>query len=504
MPELPLIFRARVHGGRVCIREGDATFTYDDLLSASARVAAALLGDRRDLEEARVGFLIPPGFEHVAVQWGIWRAGGIAVPLGPSHPVAELQYTVADAGAAVVVVHADYQNAGTQLVGSREGRLLVARDALGCEPRVLPEVAETRRAMIVYTSGTTGKPKGVVTTHESLKAQVTSLVTAWEWTADDRILLTLPLHHVHGIVNVLTCALWSGAQCDMLGPFDAGGVWDRIARSRLTLFMAVPTIFRKLIAAWEAAPPERQRTLAAACSDFRLMVSGSAALPVSVFERWREISGHTLLERYGMTEIGMGLSNPLRGERVPGSVGGPLPGVEVRLVNGDGESVAPGQTGEIEVRGSGVFLEYWGRPEETRDAFHDGWFRTGDIGVLEEGRYRIVGRQSVDIINTGGFNVSALEIEEVLRTHPAIEECAVVGMPDADLGERVCAAVELQPGHELTLESLRTWAKPHLAPYKIPRELCPTALPRNAMGKILKQRVTPMFQPGDVDGDMDS
>jgi malonyl-CoA/methylmalonyl-CoA synthetase len=358
--------------------------------------------------------------------------------------------------------------------------------------------------MIVYTSGTTGKPKGAVTTHEGLKSQVTSLVTAWEWAAEDRVLLTLPLHHVHGIVNVLTCALWSGAACEMLPRFDADAVWDHIERGGLTLFMAVPTIYRKLVAAWEAAPAGRQRAMSAACADLRLMVSGSAALPVSLFERWRDISGHTLLERYGMTEIGMGLSNPLHGERLPGSVGGPLPGVEVRLVDENGGAVAPGQSGEIEVRGPGVFLEYWGRPEETRAAFHDGWFRTGDVAVLDEERYRIVGRQSVDIINTGGFNVSALEIEEVLRTHPAIEECAVVGMPDADLGERVCAAVELQPGHELTLETLRTWAEDHLAPYKVPRELCPAVLPRNAMGKIMKQHVVSLFQPGDDDGDMDS
>lgn len=501
MAELPLIARARAHGHHVAILEGDTTFTYDELLSASERVATALLGDRQDLEEARVGFLVPPGFEHVAVQWGIWRAGGIAVPLALAHPTRELQYTLEDAGAAAVIVHPDHQ---PRLGDCGDRHLLLTRDALACEPRLLPGVPESRRAMIVYTSGTTGKPKGVVTTHGALQAQVTSLVTAWEWTPHDRVLLTLPLHHVHGIVNVLTCALWSGAQCDMLPRFDAETVWDRIVRGGLTLFMGVPTIYRKLIAAWEAAPEPRQRAMSAACADLRLMVSGSAALPVSVFERWREISGHALLERYGMTEIGMGLSNPVHGPRVPGSVGGPLPGVEVRLVDEDGDAVAPGRPGEIEIRGPGVFLEYWNRSQETRDAFHEGWFRTGDVGVLAGDRYRIVGRRSVDIINTGGFNVSALEIEEVLRTHPAIEECAVVGIPDTDLGERVCAAVELQPGHDLSLETLRAWAKDHLAPYKIPRALRPTALPRNAMGKVMKQRVAPLFHPGDDDRDVDS
>ena len=179
------------------------------------------------------------------------------------------------------------------------------------------------------------------------------------------------------------------------------------------------------------------------------MMSGSAALPVQTLERWREITGHTLLERYGMTEIGMALSNPLDGERRPGFVGTPLPGVDVRLVDESGRVVPDGTPGELEVRGPTVFREYWQRPDETRAAFRDGWFRTGDMAVLEDGSYRLLGRTSVDIIKTGGFKVSALEIEEMLRTHPAIAECAVVGIADEEWGERVSAAVELAPGESL-------------------------------------------------------
>jgi malonyl-CoA/methylmalonyl-CoA synthetase len=225
------------------------------------------------------------------------------------------------------------------------------------------------------------------------------------------------------------------------------------------------------------------------------MVSGSAALPVQTLARWREITGHTLLERYGMTEIGMALSNPLRGERHPGSVGAPLPGVEVRLVDEEGTSVSDGTPGEIEVRGPNVFTEYWGRPDATRDAFRDGWFRTGDVAVREDGAYRILGRTSVDIIKTGGFKVSALEIEEVLRTHPAIAECAVVGVSDEAWGERVSAAVELRQGAALSLDDLQQWAKLQLAPYKIPRALQQvSALPRNAMGKVVKPEVAGLFK----------
>ncbi|CAN5384856.1 acyl-CoA synthetase [soil metagenome] len=493
--DLPLVARARAHPARTAVVTAEGAFTYAELLDASARVAAALLNGEQDLREARVALLAPPARHYVAAQWGIWRAGGIAVPLALSHPPAELEYVIQDADAAVVLAHPELVER-VRPIAEREGlRFLTIEEAVAANPAPLPAVAEQRRAMMVYTSGTTGRPKGVVTTHASLRAQVESLIQAWEWTADDRIPLILPLHHVHGIVNVLTCALWSGAVCEMLPRFDADAVWSRIEQGELTLFMAVPTIYRRLIAAWEAAPPERQRRMTAGCARMRLMVSGSAALPVSTLERWREISGHTLLERYGMTELGMALSNPLRGERRPGFVGVPLPGVEVRLVDEEGDPVEPGTPGEIEVRGPNVFLEYWRRPDATAEAFRPGgWFRTGDVAVVEEGYYRILGRRSVDIIKTGGYKVSALEIEEVLRTHPAVAECAVVGVEDPDWGERICVAVELRADAELSLVELQEWARERLAPYKLPRDLRSIpALPRNAMGKVMKPEVAALF-----------
>jgi len=463
-------------------------------------VAACLLAGRDDLEEARVAFLAPPSFAYVATQWGIWRAGGIAVPLAVSHPPPELEYVIRDADADVVVVHPDFAAVMHAVPLPSSVRAVTTTEAERTSPRSpLPDVAEGRSALMVYTSGTTGRPKGVVTTHANITAQVLSLVTAWEWRADDAILLVLPLHHVHGIINVLACALWAGARCEMLPKFEGDQVWSRIARGDLTLFMAVPTIYGKLIAAWEAAPADRQRAWSKGCAPphMRLMVSGSAALPVQRFERWREISGHVLLERYGMTEIGMALSNPLRGERRPGFVGTPLPGVEVRLVDDAGRAVPAGTPGEIEVRGANVFLAYWRRPEATAAAFRDGWFRTGDIAVLEDGSYRILGRSSVDIIKTGGYKVSALEIEETLRTHPAVQDCAVVGVEDPEWGERICAAVELRgSGEALTLDALQRWARERIAPYKIPRALLSvTVLPRNAMGKVTKPEVVKLFTP---------
>ncbi len=517
---LPLIKRAATFLDRVAIVDNDnqtktqdaakstqrpcattRSHTYTALLDGSAAVATALLNGRDDLCEARVAFLVPPSFDYAAVQWGIWRAGGLAVPLATMHPPAELAYTLDDADVSAVVVHPELRDRVTGLVRHRHLPLLTTTEALAAPAGRLPEVVPSRRAMMLYTSGTTSKPKGVVTTHANIAAQIESLVQAWEWSADDRILHVLPLHHIHGIINVLSCALWSGASCEFLPQFDAVAVWYRIASGELSLFMAVPTIYARLISAWEAASPSQQQRWSEGAKTLRLMVSGSAALPVSTLERWQQISGHTLLERYGMTEIGMALSNPLKGERRAGHVGIPLPGVEVRLADESGEDAPTGTPGEILVRGPSVFQEYWRREEATAAAFDAaGWFRTGDVAVLEEGSYRILGRNSVDIIKTGGYKVSALEIEEVLRTHPAISECAVVGVPDDEWGEVVaCCVVPQQTGvvetaGELAIEPLRQWAKQHLAVYKVPQRLLVCeSLPRNALGKVQKPALVEQF-----------
>jgi malonyl-CoA/methylmalonyl-CoA synthetase len=494
------IANAQSFGPRTAVVDAQGVFTYDDLLGASTRVATALLADREDLEEQRVGFLVTPGFPWVAAQWGIWRAGGVAVPLPLNSTQPELEYLIDDTGASALVFDTPAAPILEPIAAARCLREFPYNRLPIYPTASLPQVSSERRAMILYTSGTTSRPKGVVTTHANVAAQIKSLVEAWEWSANDRILLCLPLHHVHGIINVVGCALWSGAACDMLPRFDANAVWDRIAGGQLTLFMAVPTVYTKLIAAWDAASPERRAELSQACRRLRLMVSGSAALPVSTLARWQEISGHTLLERYGMTEIGMALSNPLRGERVPGSVGTPLPGVEVRLAGEHGNPVGPGIPGGIEVRGSAVFAEYWARPDATRDAFRDGWFITGDTAVVENGIYRILGRTNIDILKTGGHKVSALEIEEALRRHPAVAECGVVGIPDAEWGERVAAAVVLKDGDVLDLQSLRIWARELLAAHKLPsRLLVVDALPRNAMGKVMKPALVALFQTKGAD-----
>jgi malonyl-CoA/methylmalonyl-CoA synthetase len=489
---LTLFSQAKKYHQKTALVTNNGSYTYQELLLKSQAIASTLLDKVSDLQEQRVALMIPAGFDYVATLWGIWQAGAIAVPLCISHPQPELEYVITNSQASMIIADPKFE-AILQPIASTHNLPLILTSNLTTEIGNLPKIEPSRRALMLYTSGTTGKPKGVVTTHQNIQAQVSSLVQAWEWTEGDRILHFLPLHHIHGIINVLTCALWVGAECHILEKFEAETVWERISQGDLTLFMAVPTIYAKLIAAWEKANTEQQKIRSVGCAKMRLMVSGSAALPVQTLEKWQQISGHFLLERYGMTEIGMALSNPLHGQRLAGFVGQPLPGVEVRLVDETGK-VNSGQ-GEIQVKSPGVFKEYWCNPEATVKSFQDGWFCTGDLATVENGNYRILGRISVDIIKTGGYKVSALEIEEVLRTHPQIQDCAVVGVPDQEWGERVAVAITLNNTTKLTLESLRNWAKERLAVYKIPtRLLLVEELPRNAMGKVTKPEVVNLFK----------
>ncbi|KAM6981093.1 malonate--CoA ligase ACSF3, mitochondrial [Aplochiton taeniatus] len=344
------------------------------------------------------------------------------------------------------------------------------------------------------------------------------MVSEWAWSKDDVILHTLPLHHVHGIVNKLLCPLWVGATCIMLPDFQPQKVWDYLLSSKapmVNVFMAVPTIYSKLIQHYEQhfTQPHVRDFVRAACRErVRLMVSGSAALPQPTLQRWEEITGHTLLERYGMTEIGMALSNTLKGPRIPGAVGIPLPGVEVRIVmtNSTNTTIAEGNSketlvrpglegkeGELMVRGASVFKGYWNKPKETKEAFTtDGWFQTGDTAVYKDGVYWIMGRTSVDIIKSGGYKISALEVERHLLANPDIADVAVIGARDATWGQKVTAVVQLKKGRSLTLNELKAWAREHMAPYTIPTGLLVVEeIPRNQMGKVNKKDLLKQFFP---------
>jgi malonyl-CoA/methylmalonyl-CoA synthetase len=499
-----LVARARAHGDLVALVDRAGSCSYAELVAGAERLAAAMLAGGRDLGEARVLLLAPPTHAYVVGQWATWIAGGVAVPLTPAQPPSEWQYMAEDSRASLAIVSPEFSDAFAPVARALGLRVLApvapqdpfADDDVSHPAHAdWPALSADRRALMLYTSGTTSRPKGVVLTHGNVDAEITCLLDAWGWSAADCILHVLPLNHTHGVINVLGCALWSGAVCEMAPSFEPSAVWRRLSSGDITVFMAVPTIYRRLVAAWHDASPDDQRRWAIGAAGIRLFVSGSAALPASVLDEWRTLTGHTLLERYGMTEIGMALSNPLDGERRPGSVGAPLPGVEVRLLNDDGQDVGEGEAGELHVRGPGVFLEYWGRPEATEASFRAGrWFRTGDVAVVERGRYRLLGRRSIDIIKTGGEKVSALEIEEILREHPAVADCAVVGLPDPEWGESVAAAVALREGVDLDLSSLRDWGRSRLAPAKLPRRLLVVErLPRNTMGKVSKPLLIQMF-----------
>jgi malonyl-CoA/methylmalonyl-CoA synthetase len=492
---IPLINRALSNQERVAIIDRRGVHRYGAVINQSIKIAQCLLRNTADLEETRVAFMTPPGIDYVAAQWGIWQAGGIAVPLCLSHPLSEIEYVINNAGAKIIITHPEYEEYLSPLIETYNLILIHSNTEEDVPEVSLPVIEVNRKAMILFTSGTTSKPKGVVTTHRNIRAQITSLVESWEISADDRILHALPLHHIHGIINALYCPLWAGASCEMMTGFNADSIWERFVKSDLTLFMAVPTIYVKLIASWEKAGIEEKETMSTACSKMRLMISGSAALPVNVLEKWEAICGHTLLERYGMTEIGMALSNPLHGDRKPGFVGTPLPGIELQLVEESGKIITEEmKDGEIQVKGENVFQEYWGNAQSTRDAFQSGWFRTGDIAVIKNGYYRILGRNSTDIIKSGGYKISALEIEEVLRSHPEIEECAVVGINDEEWGERICAAIVTRGSCELTLDNLRLWARERIAKYKIPSRLkIVPRLPQNVMAKVTKPEVKKLF-----------
>ena len=495
MTELELVQRAQSFGARVALTSEGHEHSYDSLLSVSAGIAASLLDGATDLAEERVAFLIGASFEYTAVQWGIWRAGGIAVPLSLSAADPELEHVITDAQVDRIIALEDSLEK-LQPLCDQLSKPLLSFDQISSGGSVpLPDLKAERRAMILYTSGTTSKPKGVVSTHANIEAQITTLVEAWGWQSDDSIPLFLPLHHVHGIVNVLSCGLWSGARVDCVGSFDAIKILERVADKQYSVFMAVPTIYVKLIRILEDADEEDRARYTDGFAHMRLMVSGSAALPASVHEQWTGLTGQKLLERYGMTEIGMGLSNPLHGERRPGAVGQPLPGVVMRLVSESGDVIeAEGEPGEIQVRGPAVFSEYWNKPDVTEKSFVDGWFRTGDMAVLENGYYRIMGRLSVDIIKSGGYKLSALEIEAALLTHPEIRECAVVGLPDDTWGEIVAVAVVTSDGEPIELPDLKEWAESRMSKYKIPRSLLLLEdLPKNAMGKVTKPAIRDLF-----------
>ena len=489
---LGIFKNAERYADHVALRDETGSYTYKDIVKASNKTASALIGNNSDLKEQRIGFLIPPSFEYISILWGIWKAGGIGIPLSLSATESELMHYLEDSKVSLLISGKEGSEKLKKLSIDLEIPLITTDNLQGNEEVTLPKIGVERRAMILYTSGTTNKPKGVVSTHGNIEAQISSLVNAWEWNENDEIPLILPLHHIHGIINSLSCPLWIGAKVDILGAFEVEKVVKAVCENDYTVFTAVPTIYFSLIDKLEGMDEKELDLTKEKFKAMRLMMSGSAALAPEIHKKWSKLTEQSLLERYGMTEIGMALSNPLNGEKRPGSVGQALPKVEVCLMEDNKVITEENIPGEVMIKGPQVFLEYWNQKRMTEDSFFEGWFKTGDVAELVDGYYKILGRDSVDIIKSGGYKISALEIEDVLLRHPMIKECAVVGIADQKWGEVV--AVALCSSENLTLEEIQTWSLDFLSDYKTPRNLkILEELPKNAMGKVVKPEIKKLF-----------
>ncbi|KAF6234849.1 hypothetical protein HO173_007069 [Letharia columbiana] len=519
--------------------EGAKVTLYNQLKSASAE------GESRGGQ--RVAFLVENGYDYVVTLLSILACDSIAVPLSSGFPASELRYILENSEAVTLLSSGKFQEKAEEVLKEglehlpRKPVLNVVEKRLtgnGEDEVQLVPLPLTKGGMMLYTSGTTSRPKGVLLPEKVLTAQAESLHKAWQYTSRDHLLHVLPLHHIHGTVNALLTPLFAGSTIEFMFPFNVDAVWERLAapfmpdknKKPITFLTVVPTIYNRFLSSFDklAVPLQEAVKKALLPENLRLNISGSAALPTPTKKSWTELSGgNVLLERYGMTEVGMALSCGLDfRDRVDGSVGWPLPSVQVRLVDSETNEVVPlghevdengkGTEGEIQLRGPTVFEEYWRNEKATSEEFvasDDGggkWFKTGDIatrkivdGAGQSGQdwakgpmYFIRGRKSTDIIKSGGEKVSALEIERELLSLPQISEAAVVGVASEQWGQKVAAVVVLEPAHAQTGKGGKTWGvmdmrralKDKLANYKIPQELkAVEELPKNAMGKINKK-----------------
>jgi long-chain acyl-CoA synthetase len=482
---------AAAHPDRVAIRLGEDTVTYAELDDASARVAG-LLAARNIGPGDPVAIMLPNVPQFADVYYGVLRAGGVVVPMNPLLKAREVAYYLGDSGASVIF--ASPAAAAEVEIGAKEadaeaivvdpatfGNLLATAEPA---PAVVDRAGDDT-AVLLYTSGTTGRPKGAELTHDNLirnaEAMAEELI---QLGPDDVIFGGLPLFHSFGQTCTLNTAVAVGATLAVLPRFDPAQALRILADHHVTVFAGVPTMYSALLHVADRADYD--------LSALRVSVSGGAAMPVEVLRQFEDAFGCIVLEGYGLSETSPVASFNHPDARKAGSIGTPINGVEMRVVDADGAELSRGDTGEIAIRGHNIMKSYWNKPEATAEAIDaDGWFRTGDIGrVDEDGYYYIVDRKK-DLIIRGGYNVYPREIEEVLYENPAVAEAAVIGMPHAELGEEVGAAVVLKPGMSVTADELRAFVKAQVAAYKYPRRVWfVDALPKGPTGKILKREIT--------------
>ncbi|SZF01341.1 unnamed protein product [Blumeria hordei] len=565
LPRLPIfesIVRHDPDSTSVIHSQSGRRFTYADLTRDVAKERSRLLpwtGAEANSGK-RIAFLMENSYDYVVTVLSIFGSHAIAVPLPPAFPVQSLQYLVEQSQPVVLLASSKFLSKAQAIVAKCEAgqaphliHLEQRKESPSVETVKLEDASDGKGGLMLYTSGTTNRPKGVFLPQSAITAQARSLLTAWRYSANDHILHVLPMHHIHGMVNALLTPLFAGATIEFMFPFNATAVWERFAapyltdppcREKITFFTAVPTIYNRLLTSYPQLPldlqPAAQRGISPA--SLRLNLSGSAALPTPTKKAWSDLSGgNVLLERYGMTEVGMALSCGLDlADRVDGSVGWPLPGVEVRLVDTEtGEIIEHGaerdangreRDGEIQLRGPTLFQEYFRNREATQKEHVDAedgcarWFKTGDIAVrrcVESAGhsdqtwargplYFIRGRKSADIIKSGGEKISALEVERELLSHPQVSEAAVLAVPSGAWGQKVGAVVILRPDAEGNMPTLspmdmRRFLRDRLANYQIPQILRVVEhIPRNEMGKINKKELVKIFFDDSISGDESS
>lgn len=468
-------------------------------LEHNVRQTMAYLQDLGVVAGDRVALQLPKCLPFIYLHLATMRLGAISLPLNPGYPPRELEYFLRDAEAKLFFADAAAREEITPLLDELDSldecifldtttaapfhALIEPYDPATAVSVPIPQDPDAT-CLMIYTSGTTGRPKGAMLTHGNLTANLDALHAAWGWRDDDVLLHVLPIFHVHGLIVALHGALHAGATAVLLLTFNAEQTLDVLQARRCTVFMGVPTIHRRLVHARNAESTD--------LSHMRLLTSGSDRLPDDLFQAFQDTFGHTLLERYGMSETGMLISNPLHGERRVGSVGLPLPGVEVRIVDAiTGEPLPAGQVGDVQVRGPNVCKGYWRQPEKTAAAFtDDGWLRTGDLGLREEDGYYTLKGRAKDLVISGGYNVYPPEVELVLADHPGIRASAVIGCPDEEWGEVVTAVIIPYPDANLTADDVIAFCRERLVNYKVPRRVIfRDDFPSNALGKVQKARL---------------
>jgi long-chain acyl-CoA synthetase len=487
---------ASEHGDRNAVKLDDVVLTYSVLEAGVAR-AAGLLRSKGVSEGDRVAIQLPNVPYFPVLYFGALRVGAVLVPMNPLLKSREVAFHMSDSGAQVLFAWPDFaeaaeggaKEAGAECILTKPGEF----EGLLGEAEPVEENADRADddpAVIIYTSGTTGTPKGATLKHANLTAGATTGRELVDLDVEDIAVATLPLFHVFGMNSVMNAALANGGSITLVPRFEPGKVLEVIERDRATVFAGVPTMFSALL-----NHPGREST---DTSSLKFCISGGAAIPVEVLHAFEEAFGTTILEGYGLSETTGMASFNLPGKRKAGSIGVPVGGTEMKIVDDDGNELPPGEPGELIIRGPFVMREYWDRPDATEDTMGGGWLHTGDIAKVDEDGYFFIVDRKKELIIRGGYNVYPREIEEVIYSHPAVREAAVVGVPHDDLGEEVGAAVAVREGEQLTPDDLRAYVKERVAAYKYPRVVwLVDELPKGPTGKILKREI----EAPDGDGD---